>query len=66
MVNKKGTEKVLLIENERKFTQTKGTSLTISPLLDELGLLCIGKAAMKYLMENTYHQEIWIEMYMKY
>ena len=38
-------ETTTLMENEARFTQNLSTPLTISPMLDDLGLLGVGKAA---------------------
>ena len=45
IVTKYSIEKATLIKNERYFIQTKGTSLVVAPMVNNLGLLGIGKVA---------------------
>ena len=44
-VTMEGIERTTLVENEAQFTQSLSTPLTVSPKLDDLGLLEVGKAA---------------------
>ena len=55
-----GIEKATLIKNERRFTQTKGTTLTVAPMVDELGLLGIGKVADN-ILKVEYTPQVGIE-----
>jgi hypothetical protein len=46
-------EQATLKENEKRFTQSKNTTLMVSPMVEELGLLGIGSAADD-ILDGTY------------
>ena len=44
-VTREGIEEATLVENKERFTQSLGSPLSASPMLDKLGFLGLGKAA---------------------